>query len=73
MQLTLINKKFILPLIKLTMKSLMKNYILAASIFFSSLSSVSAEEWITDAEQITEEFLTETSSSAHYTEHVARI
>ncbi len=51
----------------------MKNYILAVSILFSSLSTISAEEWITDAEQITEEFLTKTSSSAHYTEHVAHL
>lgn len=51
-------------------KDLMKNYILIMSLLFSSLS---AEEWITDAEQITEEFLTKTSSSSHYTEHVAHI
>lgn len=51
----------------------MKRYILAASILCGSLSTSHAEEWITDAEQITEEFLTETSSSRHYTEHVAHL
>jgi len=51
----------------------MKNYILAVSMLFSPLSTISADEWITDPEQITEEFLTETSSSAYYTEHVAHL
>jgi len=51
----------------------MKYYILAVSMLFSSLSRVSAEIRITDAEQITEEFLTKTGSSAHYTEHVAHL
>lgn len=52
---------------------MMKNYILSVSVLFSSLSTIAAEEWITDAEQITEEFLTKTSSSSHYTEHVAHL
>ncbi|SRR5579862_1104794 len=51
----------------------MKNYILIVRLLFSSLSTISAEEWITDAEQITEEFLTKTSSSTRYTEHVAHL
>jgi hypothetical protein len=51
----------------------MKNSLIAASMLFSSLTTLSAEEWITDAEQITENFLTKTSSSPHYTEHLTHL
>ncbi len=51
----------------------MKSCILGLYVFFTSFSGAFAEEWITEAEQITEEFLTKTSSSVHYTEHVAHL
>lgn len=41
------------------------------TVFFTN--QLSADVWINDAEDITEEFLTQTSSSAHYTEHVAHL
>lgn len=48
-------------------------YILAINMLFGSFSSIFSGERITKAEQITEEFLTKTSSSFYYTEHVAHL
>jgi hypothetical protein len=49
----------------------MQNYLVTICISTVIFSLLTADEWITDAQDITEEFLTKTSSSAHYTEHVA--
>lgn len=46
------------------------------TLLFSTIclcAPLSSDLWINDAEEITEEFLTKTSSSVHYTEHVAHI
>lgn len=51
----------------------MKIYFLIFFSFTAFFSNLSADIWINDAEDITEEFLTKTGSSIHYTEHVAHI
>lgn len=47
--------------------------ILFAACVLLNLFHLSADMWIQNAEDITEEFLTKTSASAHYTEHVAHL
>jgi hypothetical protein len=46
-----------------------------AAVFFTvlSISSNLSAVWISHADEITEEFLTKTSSTVHYTEHVAHL
>src|SRR5579872_5813640 len=43
------------------------------SLFLCFFSNISADIWINDPEDITEEYLTRTSASSHYTEHVAHL
>ena len=51
----------------------MRRLFIFSLIHFLLAFQGNADLWINDAEDITEEFLTETGSSIHYTEHVAHI
>jgi hypothetical protein len=51
----------------------MRNIYASLALMYCCGCPMAADIYINDAEEITEEFLTSTGSSCHYTEHVAHI